>query len=316
MSLIFEPDPGIFDLREIISGGLKQAATLAAIDFIAQENKSWAYYTGVGVGGTAVATGIPGAVASIYVVGTTLDFYVLKSPEGSNVDVFLDGVAAATVTTYALDTIWEQIQITFAEDAVKRVDFVNAGAPPENTSGISWMALGAPFTLEGSNPYYKQRSQNMALVNIISFSLLDDDGDTNSVPFYVDTGHTIGDYQLFVDSMAPALDDITGALITGASLTVNLTLPGPLKAAPVANSENQRGGNFSYLAANSRYKHSTRVPALLDTKFSGKSVNTTDPDVQTFLTTMLTGVAPVIPRDRQGNDLTSLSAAVKAFRRK
>lgn len=320
MAIIFDPIPNpfpYFNLRESVTAGIQAAAVNVALDFIIEANKPWAYYAGVASGAGALATGIPGAQATLYVVGQSLDFYVFKSPEGATLDLYLDGIAYTSVNTFAANEVWELIQVTFADGAQRRIDFRNAGPAVGNTSGISWLGIGGPFTLDGTDPQVQQRTPGMALVNIVSFSFTDSDGDSNTVPFYMDTGLTIAEYQAFVTSMAPTLDALTGSLIDGAALTINLSLPGGLKTEPAAGIENQRGGNFSFVAANSRYKHSLRVPGIADEHFSGKAVNTGDAgDVDAFVTAVLTGVTPAIPRDRQGNDLTSLAAAVKTFRRK
>lgn len=319
VTIIFDPVPTpfpYFDLRESVSSGITAAGINAALDFIIQANKPWTYYTGVAAGAGALATGIPGAQATLYIVGQTLDFYIFKSPEGSSIDLFLDGVAYTNFNTFAANEVWELVQVTFADGAQRRMDFVNAGPGAGNVSGTSWMALGGPFTLAGSNPYVQQRTtSNMALVNIISFSVRDSDGDSASIPIYVDTGMTIAEYQAFVTFFAPLLDSVLGSQIDSSTLTLNMTLPGGLKTEPVANIENQKGGNLSFMAANSRYKHSTRLPGLLPANFSGKSVLTTG-DMDTLIQGIIAGDATVIPRDRQGNDLTALASAVKTFRRR
>lgn len=320
MAIIFDPLPDpfpLFDLRNVFTEGIQAAGINAALDFIAEANKPWSYYAGVASGAGALATGIPGAQATLFIVGNALDFYVFKSPEGSLIDMYLDGVAYTQFNTWAANDLWEAVQVNFGTDAQRRVEFRNAGLPAENTSGIAWMALGGPFTLSGIDPQVRERTPGMALVNIVSFSLTDSDGDSNTVPFYIDTGLTIAEYQAFVDDIAPKLDAVTGSVIDAVTLTINLSVPGGVKGSAVAGIENQRGGNFSFSAANSRYKHSTRIPGITDDHFAGKSVKVGDAgDVDALVTAILTGVTPAIPRDRQGNDLTGLATAVKTFRRK
>lgn len=319
MAIIFDPLPDpfpYFDLRNAFTAGIEAAAINTALDFVIQANKPWAYYAGVASGAGALACGIPGAQATLFVVGNTLDFYIFKSPEGSAIDLYLDGIAYTNFNTFAANEVWEAVQVAFTDGVQHRVDFRNAGPGAGNTSGIAWMALGGPFTISGSNPYVQQRSSNnMALVNIVSFSVRDSDGDTNSIPIYVDTGLTVAEYQAMVTAFAPLLDTIVGSVLESASLTIDMNLPAGLKTDPVANIENQKGANLSFSAANSRYKHGMRIPGLLPTLFSGKSVNTGDADVAAFVQAILNGEATAVPRDRQGNDLTGLVTAVKSFRK-
>lgn len=316
MSLIFDPDPQKFFLRENFQQGLVLGSLFGVADWLNSDFQGWGYYAGVVAGSTVLATYGPGAQATLYAAGTALDFFVFKSPEGSTIDVFLDGFSSTRIETYAANSVWEAVSIPLVEGVLKRIDLRHTGPSPGNTEGVSVMAFAGPFTLQGTNPQIKQRTSNMALVNIISFSIRDDDGDVASIPVYVDTGLTVVEYQLLVTNLAPLIDAVIGGVIDAATLTLNMSLPAGLKAAPTQYSETQIGGNFTFTAANSRYTHSIRIPAIDPAKLSGKSVNLADTDVAALVTGLENGSGPAIPRDRQGNDLVAVTAATKTFRRK
>lgn len=154
---------------------------------------------------------------------------------------------------------------------------------------------------------------------VVSISLTDSDGDTNSAPFYLDTTYTLAEYEGFGQQIAALVDSTSDSKIDAINLTLSIALPGGLKANAVANSENQKGANLAFNTA-TRYKHTLRIPALTPAKFSGKSVNTSDADVTALVNAMTAGLTvsgtDMFPRDPYGNDIVSLATAVKSFRRK
>lgn len=317
--MIYQPSPLIVDLRLSLITGLVQALFGVATDFIAGENKPWAYYLGLAVGHSATATGIPGAAATIYATGSAVDGLLFHSPDGSLVDLYLNGVLHATIDTFSLSEAWNTISVVLPEGVLNRLDFVNRALSPSNESGIAWMALG-PFTVSGPGASIQERTGNsMPIPYFVTFSLEDSDGDNNTIVLHVDSGLTLAQYTEFAQEAAPIIDAITGSKVEAISLTLNIALPGGLKAGATAGIENQKGGNFLF-STTARYKHAIRVPGMLPTLFAGKAVDLEGAGVAAFVNMCTGGLdasgTQVIPRDGYGNDLVSLATATKSHRRK
>lgn len=323
MAIIYEPNPGIIDLRLAVGQGLFEAAILGVGDFIRGENKDWAYYAGAAVGYTAAATSIPGASATLFVAATAFEMSYEVGPEGAQFAVFVDGVQFATVSSFAEINAWDKLVLSFANELMKRVEIVHQGVPAESSASFGWLAFGA-LTIDGQAPYIRDNTPQgePKMANIISFSIQDTDGDTNSVPLYVDEELTLAQYTGFGQAAAPIIQTVTGGKVTGITLQLNIALPGAMSNDPVRPAggyENQRGALFSFTTT-SRYKHSVRIPAAFDDVFAGKDVNQAAPGVPALIN-MLTGGLDVdgfqvIPRDRYGNDLVALATATKSHRRK
>lgn len=318
--MIFEPSPSFIDLRNVINGGLQDAAAVLAIDFISGDQKPWQYYAGVFSGAAAVATGITGAALTLYVVGDTLNTYVLKGDDSALMDIYLNGVATATIDLFSASEFWDQVSINLINGLVNRIDFVNVGASPSSAAAFGWMAI-SQMELIGTNADVIENRRVENMTNIISFSVEDSDGDVTSVPVYVPENLTLTDYTEYAQDIAPKLDAVSGGVIRGITLQLNIPLPGGLANTPDAGIENQRGANFSFNTP-TRYSHTVRIPAVKDALFSGKSVNTSDVDVTALTDALIntfnapTDAGAVIPSNPYGDDLTALRSAVKSFRKR
>jgi hypothetical protein len=153
----------------------------------------------------------------------------------------------------------------------------------------------------------------MALVDVVSFRLIDADGDSKTLPVYIPSGDTLANITTFAQAMGAAIDDASGCLLDAISVTVNVALPGGIKGAATAGSEVQKGALLSFDAADTNYKQSYYVPGWNDAGFSGNAVNATgvyDTLIDLFVTT-----AGIDATDRDGNDLTAYIAGVKKFRK-
>lgn len=89
LAIIFEPDPYKFFFKNFAGQFLQTIATLGLTDFVAEDNKGWAYYLGAGLGGAAIATGQVQAIATVYVVGSALDATFLLHRKGATSTYFL-----------------------------------------------------------------------------------------------------------------------------------------------------------------------------------------------------------------------------------
>lgn len=150
--------------------------------------------------------------------------------------------------------------------------------------------------------------------SLLSFSILDDDADRRNVNLFFDGAVTPAALAAYATAYEPLLDAVIDGQIIEASYTVILTLAGGLKAAPVAQSEVQKGANFSYANA-SRYAHGIWVPSFKPTLFVGDTVNLAGAGVGAYNTAHITGIAGTAPTNGLGFDLTSLKKATKNFRK-
>lgn len=159
----------------------------------------------------------------------------------------------------------------------------------------------------------------MAEVILCSISLRDYKGDQTTIPVFFPATFTQANIQAWLTSAAPFIDEVTGAVLQSASITLPLTLPGGLTAEAVANDDLQEGANFSFNTVN-RYNHLMRLPAIKPAYTAGVSVDITDPDIIAFVGTITVGIddggTQVIPSDAAGGDITGLSSAKKTFRKR
>lgn len=319
MPIIYEPAPKWFSLRDSLTAGLKQAVTLGAIDFVAQSLKPWAYYAGVLGGNAAVATGIPGAAATIYVVGDLLDYYVFKSEDSSDLRVFLNGVQISSIETYAVSQIWEAAQqINLQSGYVNRVDFVNYGVGATNAGSIPWMAL-ADITVSGGEEILLR--SNTLMPNTLAVRISDSETDTRlaTVPVYLPTGLTLAEIQAYSDLVVAEIDDITGGKVEAVEVTLSLDLPGAIKGAAEAGVLNERGGLIPFTTSGPR-GDSVRIPAIKTTIMPGDSFAATQADVAALITRLTTSTdisgTGVQPQTANGFNWLVASDGKKSFRRK
>ena len=160
-----------------------------------------------------------------------------------------------------------------------------------------------------------RRNSSMANVDLITFQLTDAAGKVAQCHVYVPSGETIEDIQALATAIATELDDVTAAVITEASVRLSLTLPGGLKAEATAGHYVNLGANFAFDAADTEYRHTIRVPGILEALLSGDTVIMADADVAAFTTAIVDGTALVDPSDRYGNDLVAVLPSMATFRR-
>lgn len=319
MPIIYQPRE-ILNYRNLIGGPLLTVGLQAAIDFIAGNGKPWAHYPGVALGSMATATGIVGAAATLYVVGDTLDALVFKSPEGSDVRIFLNGVAQSDIATYAVTSAWETISLALS-GGVNRVDFVNVvSSVAEHTSPIQWLALG-PITVYGTDAY-AERSEVTDNVDTIVFRIQDSESDVkySSVPVYVDSGFTVAQLQAFSDLIAPEIDAVTGGKIVAIEVTLSLDIPSGVSGKSIETGAlNERGGLIGFTTAGPR-SESVRIPAIKRSIMSGEEFSLADggavEDLVTRLTTATSAAgASVRPKSANGYNLTAATYGKKSFRK-
>lgn len=304
----------IFNVQKAVEGAFIKAGQQLAVDFVAQENKPWTFYVGNVLGHAAAATGIPGAAAVLYVIGDSLDFYVLKTPEGSDVKVFLNGVESTSLVTYAASNAWELVQgLLLENNRINEIRFVNDGPSEDNESGISWMTLGPINVINGT-----ALEAQSTMYNTITFRTQDTETDgnkTKSIPVNLPTGFTLAEYQTWATAAAPIFDAALDSKIVGIELNLNLTIPGGLKGAAANNVLNERGGLLSFTTTGPR-NDSVWLPGIKRSLMPGDTVATASTEIQavvTLLTTETTAadIRPVTNQDYNWADLLSGKKSIR-----
>ncbi|MBN1285875.1 MAG: hypothetical protein JXB47_10795 [Anaerolineae bacterium] len=154
----------------------------------------------------------------------------------------------------------------------------------------------------------------MADAREITFSLQDSQGKKSTASVNVPSATTEADTITFAQALAPLVDAITGSKITKMSLSTPITLPGGLKAAPVANSNNNAGALFQFITSGNHYTR-TRVPGFPSDKFvtGSQDVDLEDTDVVAFTGAMISGSGGVSPCDARDEDITAITFARELF---
>lgn len=158
----------------------------------------------------------------------------------------------------------------------------------------------------------------MALVNILSYEILDDNNTPKSMPIHFPIGLTAAQIQSASDLYAPVIDAAIAGIISSVTLTLQLTLPGGLKSVVSESCDAERGALLGFRCANTRYRHSIFVPTWPDAGFSGDDVSGTFTAGNTLISDIESGLgtAALTPSDKYANDITTyLNDGFKAFRK-
>lgn len=314
-NLIYAPAE-VYDLRLALASGLFAAASAALEDFVAQANKPWAYYLGVGIGGAATATGIPGAAATIYVIGEGVDALLFHSPDGSLVDVYLDGIFREAVEAYDPVAGWVNYSLVLIPGIQHRIDFVNTVPATGNVSGISWMGLDVLSVLNGT----AQPKGSISVANVsFSYSVLDADGHTKSIAFQAPlVAQTLTGLTAAAQGLATDIDACIDGVITSITVGVATALPGGIKSTAVANCDIEKGALLTFIAANTPYVWSAFFPTWKNTLLAADTVTNTG-TAATLITALVTGIGAggelVQFSNPYGNDLTAYKAGSERFRK-
>lgn len=256
-TIIYEPSPQYIHLREALTQAPVQAGLLAAVDYVANGSKPWSFYAGVAFGtSVAVATSIPGAAATLYIAGDILDAAFFKSPDSSNVRIFLNGVAYSSLETFATSATWEYFQLAL-DDGINRIDFVNEGTGTNNSTGIPWMGIG-PFNVISNVFGKKTKAQEVPIVGSenlmiwrVTYTIRDDKGANARMSYRlgVDSSWVFSEPTSSPEAFAIHIAELLDPHINGQIVNVNLSLdigpdvftPGALKAFPNPESDVEAG---------------------------------------------------------------------------
>ncbi len=158
----------------------------------------------------------------------------------------------------------------------------------------------------------------------LSFIIEDGKGEQSVHSLWLPNSATAVDIQEFADLYVEELDPLTGGLIIGASVSLQLTTLGAElladKSAIHPISDVEEGAIMKYLSTNQfRFRH--RIPTFLEGAFvtGTKDVDITDADVQDMRDAILNGLVvtsgTLQPIEHRGEDLTVFEAGVENFTR-
>lgn len=315
-------------LYDALTDGLTAAIVAATQDtFQAGELRPWEYYAGVVAGG-ALSTSYPGATLAFYAAAEAVDLLILKSPEGSSVDLFLDGVAVTTISTYSASMVWDTVNVNLG-DRLAKVELRNnaptAGNPNENNDW-AWMAVGGFSLIAGeiiTEPYLEDRvSFPEKAPYAITLTIKDGKNKTSTMSLYypyIATLDTVTAYvQAFINALAPCIDGV----VIGA--TVNLPVWFSGSATPAVDSDREQ--KLRYTVQTSELKNQVlTIPAwnesntsLIPFQKTLKRRDSLNPSV-TALRTLLTGAKDLgfvtNPCDARGAVWRSITKSEYKFRK-
>ena len=315
-------------LYEALTGGLTAAAVAATQDtFQSGELRGWEYYAGVVAGG-ALSTSFPGATLAFYAAAEAVDILVLKSPEGSSIDLFLDGVAVTTISTYAATQVWDTVNVSLG-DRLAKVELRNKPPTPGNPNEANdwaWMAVGGFSLIAGTiitDPYLEERA-SFPEKSPYSITLTIKDGkektSTMSLYYpYIATLDTVTAYvQAFIDALIPCID---GAVV---GATVNLPVYFDYSGVPEAAADREQKMRYSVATTGAKGQIVT-IPSwnelytsLIPFQKTLKRRDSLAPQVATFRN-ILTGAKTLgfvsNPCDARGDVFKSISKSEYKFRK-
>lgn len=112
----------------------------------------------------------------------------------------------------------------------------------------------------------------MALTDILSIAVQDYTGSRKTIPYFVPAGSTIAALQGLSDVSVALIDAGIDSKIVGAQVTVQLTLPGGLKASPIVGNTVHEGALIDYSVSGSIYRWGTYYPSWRNAGFTGNVV--------------------------------------------
>lgn len=255
-------------LYDALTDGLTAAIVAATQDtFQAGELRPWEYYAGVVAGG-ALSTSYPGATLAFYAAAEAIDILVLKSPEGSSVDLFLDGVAVTTITTYSASMVWDTVNVNLG-DRLAKVELRNnaptAGNPNE-ANPWAWMAIGGFSLIAGeiiTDPYLETRQEFPESPPwTVTMTFTDGKGKKSTTQFHYPYFAELSEVENYVYNLADTLYDVIEGRVTSASISKPVNPYAELP--PQANADREQKMRYQFSTV-SGAKPSINIPTWNET---------------------------------------------------
>lgn len=155
----------------------------------------------------------------------------------------------------------------------------------------------------------------MALVDVVSFGILDFSGNRKSFPIYIPATATLAQANAWIAAGAPILDALIDGLIQDVSITLAGTLPGGLKTSAVAGNTVHEGALWAWDAASTNFEYGDFMPSVANANFVNDEVDFGNADVTDWIAQMISSGAGTEATDRYGNDLTAYLRGRRAFRK-
>ncbi len=324
--MIYQPQP-YFNVQLAVGAAFLSAFARAATDYIIGEGKPWAYYLGYGFGGAALATGIQGAQATLYVIGGgTVKIFLEKAPGAAIAGIFLDGIADANLNLD--DEIVDVVEhvLNIPNDGLQHsITLYNFGTDPDSLNNPdNWLSILGIEPAAGVN--LEERISTVADLFLISLTVRDAKTlstgrkrNTMPVSFFFNIGAlTIANIIAKHDAVVAAVDGISGAVVISSSITLYPTLPAGLKGAAEAASDVQEGALLSFDLTASNYVDSVFIPAIKQALVGadGQSILITDALFVTLEDAItVEGGAAVPAANRFGVTYADLATGEKTFRK-
>lgn len=157
----------------------------------------------------------------------------------------------------------------------------------------------------------------MALAFTAQIDFVDAKNKASFTRIRIPTGLTIAQYTSFIQDAAQAITDISGCIVTGASLNVALDLAGAsLGSAAAAAANIATKAFFKVRSAVSGFFAKMSLPTFDEDNLvvaGSDAIDTADTAVAAYITLVETGDGTVVPCDKYGNDLTDVDIARELF---
>lgn len=150
--------------------------------------------------------------------------------------------------------------------------------------------------------------------SLLSVKVVDDAGKSKTVPVFFTSSVTPANIQTFATDFIPLLDATIDGMITEATVTLDITVPGGIKASPVVDSTVRRGAVESF-ANPSRFNWSLYIPSFSLALITGGNIDITDAAVIALNAAYVTGAGGFTPSNGLGLDLTAFLRAAESFRK-
>lgn len=155
----------------------------------------------------------------------------------------------------------------------------------------------------------------MAFAIIAQIDFKDAKNKSSFTRIRIPTGLTIAQYTSFVQDAAQALTDISGCIVTGASIGINFTFTG-LGAAAAAAADVASKAFFKVRSSVAGFFAKFQIPTFDEDGLvvaGTDEIDTADTAVATFITLVETGDGTVAPCDKYGNDLVDVEISREHF---
>ena len=155
----------------------------------------------------------------------------------------------------------------------------------------------------------------MAFAVIIQVDFVDAKNKTSFTRIRVPTGFTIAQYTTFAEDVCQAISDISGCVITGASIGLNLTMTG-LATTVTAGADIAVKAFFKFRSAVAGFFAKMALPTFDEETLvlaGTDQIDTADTAVAAYIALVETGDGTILPCDKYGNDLTALDISRELF---